>query len=511
MILILFKFVFINIKKRLNLYILNIILISSILVITGVYNVLFISDTMKFILADIPGAEYFTYVINIIIILITAWMLHYLNKSNIKLRSKEFYIYLMSGFEHRNIIKLFVIENIIVGICALIIGSAIGMLPAVLFTSIEITLHMIYVNILFFVLIYVFSFIISIIYLYRVNIAELSRSYAKNEADHNSNKKTLNTIFIVIFLLMLGAGLVFLIDALYSQPPDVAKLSVSLAVLTLGMFGLYFSFINILKKLNYKYKNIILIRLFLSKINTVKVVSGILSVLIFFSLASFKMALLNQTMRQLDYVQTTPFDIIICKKNYAYPDIDLDIYNTYIEENVDYIKKHEYNLYTNHKSDFNGQKNAFIKLSDYIILRDMLGYSIDISLDNNEFLLHIPKKLNKYFDKTNEIVLNENIYNYKTSYNEPLSQKYINGDNLLIITHDENVFEMEKYANIIAVTTEKPVSDIVYDELLKLEHKRNDDINQFLLYTKNSYTTTANVRITLTSSILIYFGVFCMI
>lgn len=68
----------------------------------------------------------FLSVSTVVIIAITAWLIHYMTRFILERRSREFVVYLLAGMQKRQIAALFGKENAILGLCALCAGLLFG-------------------------------------------------------------------------------------------------------------------------------------------------------------------------------------------------------------------------------------------------------------------------------------------------------------------------------------------------------------------------------------------------
>ena len=74
-------------------------------------------------------------VVSVIVVLVIAWLVNYTMKFMLEKRSKEFGTYQILGIEKKDISNIFILENVFIGITALIVGIAVGTLLYQLLTS----------------------------------------------------------------------------------------------------------------------------------------------------------------------------------------------------------------------------------------------------------------------------------------------------------------------------------------------------------------------------------------
>lgn len=72
---------------------------------------------------------------NVFIVLIMVWLIHYMVSFMAQQRGKEFGIYMLLGFRKKQITRLFLMENMVLGAAALVIGTVPGIFFQQVLTS----------------------------------------------------------------------------------------------------------------------------------------------------------------------------------------------------------------------------------------------------------------------------------------------------------------------------------------------------------------------------------------
>ncbi len=72
---------------------------------------------------------------NVFIVLIMVWLIHYMVSFMAQQRGKEFGIYMLLGFRKKQIARLFLMENMVLGAAALVIGTVPGIFFQQVLTS----------------------------------------------------------------------------------------------------------------------------------------------------------------------------------------------------------------------------------------------------------------------------------------------------------------------------------------------------------------------------------------
>ncbi len=170
----------------------------------------------------------------------------------------------------------------------------------------------------------------------------------------------------------------------------------------------------------YKKERLLILRQFVSKVNTMNFTMGTLTVFFIFSIISFSIAIIFHDYLSHQLEKKLTFDIILFSddiKDSFNVELDLIKKNHKIK---DYLVYHIYqnrtsqilvSIQNNSKKKLNqkgtnskGNQSTYftydpiIKLSDYNHLRKMLGYDT-IALKSNEYAIHLKKRLIKSVDK----------------------------------------------------------------------------------------------------------------
>jgi len=72
------------------------------------------------------GSEYIYTLMVVILSLFSVGFISYINNSKNKSRSKEFGLYMTMGMTYRDITKLIILEDLVILICSIVSGIAVG-------------------------------------------------------------------------------------------------------------------------------------------------------------------------------------------------------------------------------------------------------------------------------------------------------------------------------------------------------------------------------------------------
>lgn len=122
------KLSFRNAKRQALNYIIYFITVTISIGLIFSFNFLAFSKDVNELSQQMKYFKQVIIILSIIIAISISWLINYTMKFMLEKRSKEFAIYQILGIEKRDISSMFVKENIIIGIIALISGILFGIL-----------------------------------------------------------------------------------------------------------------------------------------------------------------------------------------------------------------------------------------------------------------------------------------------------------------------------------------------------------------------------------------------
>lgn len=460
------------------------------------------------------------------IVLIMAWLIHYMVRFMMEKRGSEFGIYMLLGMKKKTIARLYVRENLLLGSAALIIGCGFGILLSQILMSIMASMiYMEYVphvtfnqwTILMTVLCYGGCYFLALFRCKRrfrkMNIHDLMESSRKNEEikeGHEGIKKLLfplSVLFILLFwtvfthLTSTGEILLFLIG-----------LVLTIYLFYMGLSAWITCYIRKKGKGIYRGQNLFLLRQFASKIRTMQFTMGTLTALFTLALMGASLALIFSDYEDKILPVKFPFDVLI---NSTDPEDNFEDEREIIEKYADPQEMYTYHIYTDEDNQVNTWmltnleqwggmyrkkdgspdmekiqdmlKNdgtyctydTYMGITDYNYLREMLGYE-PVSLGENEYAVQIKDRLKddaknigkdlKILDKDKEKLLS-----FSGIYTDAFSQDGHNGGDYLVIVPDRVLERMTPYyAEMAADLKGKAPADLQkrFDNLTE-EEKRD--------------------------------------
>lgn len=427
--------------------------------------------------------------INIIIVFVVCFLINYTTKFMFEKRSKELGTYMLLGIKKKEIARLLVIENILLGFFAFVLAIPLGFVfsqfvslvivklldnPEVIFISgnfASIGLLAIY-----FIVIYLLVLVNLLRRIRKMTVHDFIYFDKQNEKKMFSSSKKRNIIFIKSVGLGLASLLIWyswfnLED--FTKKEMMTYLLISMVMMISSIYGISATcadmFLSILlksKKLKYQKDNLFVTRTFASKACTMSFTFGTLSMLILLSLLCLNFSSINKGVYRTTIELTAPYDI--------HDKQVFDAYMGVIDEDYTINETIEYDVYkeANHQIQnyYNVQfydYDPVIKLSVYNRLLKLRNMDTIELKDSEYFLVTSSQSLYKVED-------NQNIRNIQLSSGKKLSLKGIdtksywfsmnNISRFTVVVPDEYVQELDIVENHLIV-------DIKEETTAKLEEK----------------------------------------
>lgn len=490
-----------NVKRSAKDYLVYIITMVLITALMFAFNsILFSPDIRKRIdmvgiMAAMIGLATF------FIVIIVAWLINYMVRFMLEKRSREFGTYLLLGMKKKEISRLYMRENIIMGAGAFLVGTVFGlllqqMIMAVLYTMLQDNYHLkLEFNrwcILMTVCCYAGCYLLALLRCKRrfkkMNIRELMDAGNKNEEvkEKQEHVKKWFLPLSVLFLFLFGLWLLFggKIFGGWSGGTIIGFLVGLVLVIYLFYIGLSAFLICYIRRggsLIYKGQNLFLFRQLSSKIKTMWFTMGTLTSLFTIAFLGSTVAIMFSDYQNRVLENKFPFDVQMYHSDVGYDfagelrileeqtEIE-EIYSYYIYENGTnqvnvWLRTHLKCFGTmfkeggraDGKADLAKIENTddgsfcrydtYMKLSDYNHLRKMLGYR-NISLKADEYAIHIkPRVLKETGDFSDKLaVKGENgTLSFAGYFTESFSQDGHNGGDYVIVVPDEDAGMLRPY------------------------------------------------------------------
>lgn len=350
-----------------------------------------------------------------VIVLIIGILINYMNKFIFEKRSRELGTYLLLGIEKKSISRMFLIEQLILGIISLVIALFIGLFLSQIFIAIimnifelpyivkfNLTYEAIGLTAVYFISIYIVVLFRSSRRIKKMNIHDLIYFDKVNETTLFQKKIYRNIIFIVSVILGIWGLSIF--QGIFSPEnitfffPDFMQ---SIILLIISIYGIsmtlphfLMSFILKNKKIKYKHDYLFILRNITSKINTIGVTIGTITLLIALTLVSVNVSNLFTQAMAFQNEQRMPYDILV---HNAYDNPDFSQALDLIRESYTIEDQAAFKVYTDRSTYFSkfivqeldsyDSVNNYISVSDYNRITGLLGMA-PITLNEDEYFIN---------------------------------------------------------------------------------------------------------------------------
>ena len=447
--------------------------------------------------------------VSFIVLFVIGWLIHYTMKFMLQKRSKEFGTYMLLGIEKKEIIKMFLIENLLLGIGCLLLSFFIGFVFGQFLTMIIMNIFELpyRVNLSFgimpflltsgyFIIIYLFVLLRANRKIKKMKLQELLYLDKTNESKIYKQKKHRAIVFLISFVLGIIAfllfhrGMIMSVKNLSGSPMPL--IFGSLVLIIFSIYGVSFSFADFLKsialknkKWKYQKDHLFIVRQFTSKVKTMGFTLGTLSLLITLTFLALNVSNAFQGVFENQTESSAPYDIMIynlysdTEEAIGKENTSLTEYMDLIEANYTIEEQVTYNVYTNRTTTIRENISdgvvgyqpfdCYLKLSDYNKLLQMRGMK-PIFMQPDEFYIHtfrdVSKEIANYLEEHSEITVNGTTlkshgftdYKYTTSWSR--------GSSYIIIVPDYVIDEQFEVINqITAINTKEETTEAFANEL----------------------------------------------
>ena len=498
------KLAFRNVKRSAKDYLVYLLTMTFVTALMFSFNTVLFSEQIK----TSPDSEGIMEILiglaTFFVVLIVAWLIHYMVRFMLDKRSREFGIYLLIGMERKEITRLYIRENLLLGFLAFGSGLVLGgLLQQVLFSilahimQLEYQIHLEYHKacVLMTAGCYGGCYLLALLRcrkkFRKMSIHRLMNAEKQNEKIQESHEAWKRILFPVSLLFMAVFGWWLLRGVIRDTGEIVGFLVGLVLVIYLFYMGLSSWIVCYIRKRGrkiYHGANLFLLRQFSSKIRSMQFTMGTLTSLFTLALLGSTVALMLRDFQNQMLKGKFPFDVQIYS-----PDTEDDF-----AQELDILKKetniqeiYRYSIYENADAQVNAwlythlktfgtmyqnpdgtpdekalleeveehtngtyfSYDTYMKVSDYNHLRSLLGYK-EITLGKQQYALHMKERIYKEtgdFSSHLRIKADETELLCSGIYTEPFSQDGHNGADYIIIVPDQTVEGMNPYyAELVA-------------------------------------------------------------
>lgn len=432
------------------------------------------------------------------IVLIVAWLINYMVRFMLDKRSREFGTYLLIGMKKKQVARLYMRENVLLGFFAFLAGTILGIflqqILMTIFYSLLKTAYHLHIELslnstLMTAGCYGGCYLLALLRNHRkfrkMNISELMAAHKQNEQIKEKHEEFKQWLLPFSLLIFIGFG-IFLFTGVWSASTILLAVLLLVSAVYLLYTGLSACIICYVRRkgdLIYHGQNLFLLRQFSSKIKTMSFTMGTLTSLFALALFGCTIALMLNDFQTKLLASKFPFDTII---------YSADIHDDFQKERAVIEKlspvKEEfiYHIYENGTSEMNSylythlrefgdsykkkdgspdqkviasdgyaycKHDTYMKLSDYNHLRKMLGYK-EISLSDKEYAIQIKDRVKQQIqgcEKELSVKGADGMLKFSRYYTEDFSQDGHNGGDYIIIVPDSAAETMDPYYSLMAV------------------------------------------------------------
>lgn len=438
----------------------------------------------------------------VFIVLIVAWLIHYMVGFMLEKRSDEFGIYLLLGMEKKDVSSLYLKENLMLGGISFLLGSLLGILfqqvvEAVMFAMVrmEYRLHISFHGRTAFMTLACFAgcYLLALFRcrwkFRKMNIKGLMDAKRQNE-EIKEGREGARRILLpvsVVFILVFWAW--------FERLQSVLGVSVFLVGLVVTIYLFYWGisawlicYVRGRGALVYQGQNLFLLRQFAAKVRTMQFTMGTLTSLFTLALIGASLALMFSDYENTVLEGKFPFDVQVYSKDVSdnFKE-ELEMLERHTEVSSHYV----YRIYTDKGRQANTwllanleawgtmyQDSAgrpdkgkiekmlleggvyypydtYMGISDYNCLREMLGYP-KVSLEGTEYLVQVkPRLLGELQEIGKDLEIKnasgDGFLSCKGVYGEYFSQDGHNGADYVIVVPDGVLGRMEPfYSELVA-------------------------------------------------------------
>lgn len=512
------KLAFRNMKRSVKDYLIYILTMTVVTALMYSFNSLFFQNELAASFMT-NGVDVMTVMIGlatVFILLITAWLIHYMIRFMLEKRSSEFGLYLLLGMKKKVVARLYIRENLLLGTASFFLGTLLGVLLqqilfSILFSMVRMEYHLqISLNpwtILTTFLLYAACYLLSLgrcrRKFKRMNIYSLMNAKRQNEEireKHEGGKR---------ILLPLSIAGILMFWAVFEKLSSTLEIMLFLIGLVVSIYlfyaGLSAWIICYVRKKGrgiYRGQNLFLLRQFASKVRTMQFTMGTLTSLFTLALLGASIALMFNDYENTVLEDKYPFDVQIYS---ADTEEDFAEERAVLEADTTVTGYYSYHIYTDEADQVNtwmlthldvwrerycnadGSPNrtdiekmlrtegvyypydTYMGLTDYNHLRQMIGLE-EIQMSAEEYLVQIKPRL---YSEIQEIGgdlqiadgTGERMLKLREIVDDFFSQDGHNGADYLIIVPDAVLERMHPYYSELVVQTKGEIPMGLEDRL----------------------------------------------
>lgn len=401
-----------NVRRQIGSYALYFLTIAfTVSMLFAVENMLY-SDKLSAITSEYNDISTMVNFSVVLVSIVSAVVLGYTSAFMVRLRSREFGLYLTLGMQRKEVMRLFIVETAIISLLALIVGFLFGIvvfqilmnilmrIMDISFTFSFISIKATLTSLITAVIIFTLSYFFSLRYINKETISSL--------LSPRKSEKTVRHIRVWVFVLILSGILMVLSFFVTYRAMKMSLMGdgsgVSILMLLVLCFILCFIFHFTLSKTLFsllcsskmimrKGMGSVIVRDLQSKATSNSLLIGTLSILFLLSIIASNISVTEKVINEMDIDKSVPYSVM------AYSNIENDAFFSKVrdltEKELGIVDTYEYYLYSNGKGDFGRNikgweemeiKDTFMKESDFNHLLEGFGRE-RVNLGDNGYIV----------------------------------------------------------------------------------------------------------------------------
>lgn len=401
-----------NVRRQIGSYALYFLTIAfTVSMLFAVENMLY-SDKLSAITSEYNDISTMVNFSVVLVSIVSAVVLGYTSAFMVRLRSREFGLYLTLGMQRKEVMRLFIVETAIISLLALIVGFLFGIvvfqilmnilmrIMDISFTFSFISIKATLTSLITAVIIFTLSSFFSLRYINKETISSL--------LSPRKSEKTVRHIRVWVFVLILSGILMVLSFFVTYRAMKMSLMGdgsgLSILMLLVLCFILCFIFHFTLSKTLFsllcsskmimrKGMGSVIVRDLQSKATSNSLLIGTLSILFLLSIIASNISVTEKVINEMDIDKSVPYSVM------AYSNIENDAFFSKVrdltEKELGIVDTYEYYLYSNGKGDFGRNikgweemeiKDTFMKESDFNHLLEGFGRE-RVNLGDNGYIV----------------------------------------------------------------------------------------------------------------------------
>ena len=485
-----------NAKRQTKDYLVYFVTVVMAAALLYSFNGLVFSQEISTLSNSISTLPLMIVLASVVVVCVFGWLVSYATRFMLLRRGRELGTYLLIGLENRQVARLFFLENLAVGGCALALGAVLGGLLYQAFRAIVLTLFglpytfsfgfslpALGLTVLYFVLIYLLALRRSRRYIRKAKIHNLIYVDRANEGmvfQTGAVRRWIFSVSIVLgvagtCLLMAGGAIFGIIGA---------------GCVIVSLFGFFLSFASGIPAFfdkrparKYQGQNLLVFRGLTAKLATMGTLMAIISLIFTATLISEGAGMMFRGLFESRAAESGCFDLYLGSEDgtplsqdyFSYiranipveQSLNYSVYQTGDSRVLDYVEENEKDYFRYYERD------PVLRYSDYAALRAIAGYS-PVELEPGEYLIHCWSYLKEHLaNYPQPLSVGSAQLTLGRVYTEHLMQDYnaSNGTQFTLVVPDDIAEDLPVHHYAYAAKTAQSVTLEQFDGLYEIHSK----------------------------------------